>query len=71
MKTARKYNLLNLAGALIFIGVLQWFMTVLAAETLFPGCSTRANDLSDTGINRSAEHIAGPALSHALLGKLT
>jgi len=47
MKMTRKYNSLNLAGALIFIGVLQWFMTVLAAETLFPGYSTRANDLSD------------------------
>jgi hypothetical protein len=47
MKMARKYNSLNLAGALIFIGILQWFMTVLAAETLFPGYSTRANDLSD------------------------
>ncbi|MBN1235432.1 MAG: DUF998 domain-containing protein [Methanotrichaceae archaeon] len=44
---ARKYNSLNLAGALIFIGILQWFMTVLASETLFPGYSTRANDLSD------------------------
>jgi hypothetical membrane protein len=42
-----KFDYLNLAGALIFIGVLQWFMTVLAAETLFPGYSIRANDLSD------------------------
>jgi len=42
-----KINSLNVAGALIFIGVLQWFMTVLAAETLFPGYSSRANDLSD------------------------
>lgn len=38
---------LTAAGALLFIGGLQWFMTVMAAETLFPGYSTRANDLSD------------------------
>jgi hypothetical membrane protein len=37
----------NIAGALLFVGGLQWFMTVMAAETLFPGYSTRANDLSD------------------------
>jgi len=42
-----KFSPLNLAGSLIFIGVLQWFMTVLAAETLFPGYSSRTNDLSD------------------------
>ncbi|HSD58335.1 MAG TPA: DUF998 domain-containing protein, partial [Methanotrichaceae archaeon] len=44
---ANKLNDLNAAGALLFIGVLQWFITVMAAETLFPGYSTRANDLSD------------------------
>ncbi|MCU0638066.1 MAG: DUF998 domain-containing protein, partial [Methanothrix sp.] len=38
---------LDLAGALIFFSVLQWFMVVLAAETLFPGYSSRLNDLSD------------------------
>lgn len=38
---------LDLAGALIFLSVLQWFMVVLAAETLFPGYSSRLNDLSD------------------------
>ena len=37
----------NFAGALLFLGGLQWFMTVMAAETLFPGYSTRLNDLSD------------------------
>jgi hypothetical membrane protein len=37
----------NIAGALIFIGALQWFIIEMAAETLFPGYSTRANDLSD------------------------
>jgi hypothetical membrane protein len=37
----------NLAGALLLVGCLQWLMTVIAAETLFPGYSTRANDLSD------------------------
>lgn len=42
-----KFSPVNLAGSLIFIGVLQWFMTVLAAETLFPGYSSRTNDLSD------------------------
>jgi hypothetical membrane protein len=42
-----KFPSLNLAGALIFAGVLQWFLIVLAAETLFPGYSVRANDLSD------------------------
>jgi len=35
------------AGAILFLGVLQWLMVVLAAETLFPGYSIRANDLSD------------------------
>jgi hypothetical membrane protein len=42
-----KSNLTKLAGAIIFFAVLQWFMTVLAAETLFPSYSSRANDLSD------------------------
>jgi hypothetical membrane protein len=42
-----KVNYLNAAGALLFIGVLQWFLMVIAAETLFPGYTTRANDLSD------------------------
>ena len=37
----------QIAGALLFFGVLQWLMVVLAAETLFPGYSIRANDLSD------------------------
>ncbi|HNX39622.1 MAG TPA: DUF998 domain-containing protein [Methanothrix sp.] len=37
----------GLAGALIFAGVMQWFLIVLLAETLFPGYSIRANDLSD------------------------
>jgi hypothetical membrane protein len=44
---ASKLSNSNLAGALLFVGGLQWFMTVMAAETLFPGYSTRANDLSD------------------------
>ena len=38
---------LNAAGTLLFIGALQWFIVEMAAETLFPGYSTRANDLSD------------------------
>jgi hypothetical membrane protein len=42
-----KVNYMNAAGALLFIGVLQWFLMVIAAETLFPGYTTRANDLSD------------------------
>lgn len=42
-----RLNYLNLAGSLIFAGVTQWFMIVLAAETLFPGYSIRTNDLSD------------------------
>jgi hypothetical membrane protein len=42
-----KLNDLNVAGALLFVGGLQWFMIVMAAETLFPGYSIRANDLSD------------------------
>lgn len=44
---AFKIGNLNLAGALLFVGGLQWLMTVMAAETLFPGYSTRVNDLSD------------------------
>lgn len=44
---ASKLSNSSLAGALLFVGGLQWFMTVMAAETLFPGYSTRANDLSD------------------------
>lgn len=45
---AFKLNNSNVAGALVFIGGLQkWFLTVMAAETLFPGYSTRANDLSN------------------------
>jgi len=42
-----KSNSLKLAGSLIFFAGIQWFMTVLAAETLFPGYSIMANDLSD------------------------
>jgi hypothetical membrane protein len=38
---------LNAAGVLLFLGVLQWFLMVIAAETLFAGYTTRANDLSD------------------------
>lgn len=44
---ANKVNDLNVAGALLFFGGLQWLIVVIAAETLFPGYSTRANDLSD------------------------
>ncbi len=44
---AFKLNNLNAAGAILFIGGLQWFITVMAAETLFPGYSIRTNDLSD------------------------
>jgi len=42
-----KYSSLKLAGSLIFFAGIQWFMTVLAAETLFPRYSIMANDLSD------------------------
>jgi hypothetical membrane protein len=42
-----KSNYITLAGSLIFFAGIQWFMTVLAAETLFPGYSIMANDLSD------------------------
>jgi len=42
-----KSKSLRLAGSLIFFAVIQWFMTVLASETLFPGYSIRINDLSD------------------------
>lgn len=42
-----KNSKLNTAGALLFLGGLQWVMAVMAAETLFPDYSTRANDLSD------------------------
>lgn len=36
-----------MAGAVLFISGLQWLIVVMAAETLFPGYSIRANDLSD------------------------
>ena len=42
-----KLDKLTGAGTLLFVGGLQWFMIVMAAETLFPGYSSRANDLSD------------------------
>jgi hypothetical membrane protein len=45
-KSSRAYCS-NVAGALLFIGALQWFIVEMMAETLFPGYSTRANDLSD------------------------
>jgi hypothetical membrane protein len=38
---------LNIAGMLLFIATLQWFVVEMAAETLFPNYTTRANDLSD------------------------
>jgi hypothetical membrane protein len=44
---AFKLNNSSLAGSFLFLGGLQWFLTVMAAETLFPGYSTRLNDLSD------------------------
>ena len=43
----RSISTAQIAGALLFIGVLQWLMIVLVAEALFPGYSIRANDLSD------------------------
>ena len=55
----------NLAGALIFTGTLQWFLIVLAAETLFPSYSIRANDLSDLA-STVAPHAA-PLQPSALL----
>ena len=39
----------NAAGELIFIAGLQEIVIVIAAETLFPGYSNRANDLSSLG----------------------
>ena len=42
-----KPDSLRLAGAIIFFAAIQWFMIVLAAETLFPNYSIMANDLSD------------------------
>lgn len=42
-----KPDSLRLAGAIIFFAAIQWFMIVLAAETLFPNYSVMANDLSD------------------------
>lgn len=42
-----KPDALRLAGAIIFFAAIQWFMIVLAAETLFPNYSIMANDLSD------------------------
>ena len=42
-----RHNKSSLAGLLLFLAGLQWFMVVMAAETLFPGYSTRSNDLSD------------------------
>lgn len=42
-----KFDNSKLAGSLLFLAGLQWFMIVMAAETLFPGYSTRSNDLSD------------------------
>ena len=44
---SRAISSAQIAGALLFLGVLQWLMIVLVAETLFPGYSIRANDLSD------------------------
>lgn len=42
-----KPDSLRLAGTVIFFAAIQWFMIVLAAETLFPGYSIMNNDLSD------------------------
>ncbi|HPS90783.1 MAG TPA: DUF998 domain-containing protein [Methanothrix sp.] len=42
-----KPDSLRLAGAVIFFAAIQWFMIVLAAETLFPSYSIMSNDLSD------------------------
>ncbi len=44
---ASKPSSTNMAGAVLFISGLQWLIVVMAAETLFPGYSIRANDLSD------------------------
>lgn len=44
---ALKSDSLRLAGAIIFFAAIQWFMIVLAAETLFPSYSIMNNDLSD------------------------
>ena len=42
-------ELFKSAGELIFIAGLQEIVIVIAAETLFPGYSNRANDLSSLG----------------------
>jgi hypothetical membrane protein len=46
-RLAFKLSNSKIAGAILFIGGLQWLIIVMAAETLFPGYGTRANDLSD------------------------
>lgn len=44
---ASNLNIRNAAGALLFIGGVQAIITLIAAETLFPGYNTRQYDLSD------------------------
>lgn len=43
-----------LCGYLFFIGGVQWFMGLLAAETWFPGYSSRIDYVSDLGIGPTA-----------------
>jgi len=47
-----KYS--QIAGLLLFIAGLQFFLSLLIAESLYPGYSTTANYISDLGIGNTA-----------------
>ena len=45
-----KFNKIELSGYLIFLGSLQWFLGLLAAESWTPGYSNRIDYVSELGI---------------------
>jgi hypothetical membrane protein len=49
-----KYNYVKMAGALIFIGAVQFLIELIIAEARYPGYSVSKNYISDLGVGPSA-----------------
>src|SRR5579875_2759701 len=59
-----QYNMKGVAGLLLFIGILQFLFSLMAAEFLYPGYSVSQNYISDLGATcRSTCQIFQPSSS--------
>jgi len=56
-----KFDSRTLAGALLFVGSVQWLLVVVVAEGLYPGYSSRVNYISYLGVG-STSLIFNPSL---------